>query len=95
MFVRKPHAPNQTDITSAGFSPSCPMIDHSVSSATALERVSLLVPVTCWAADDCRAACFRHAVLKSESQPIESRPRVVLMAAASHSHWLRPGCYHE
>jgi hypothetical protein len=35
------------------------------------------------------------AVLNSESLPIESRPRVVLMAAASHSHWLRPGCYHE
>ncbi len=36
-----------------------------------------------------------HAVFNGEDHPLETRPRVVLMAAASHSHWLRPGNYHE
>ncbi len=35
------------------------------------------------------------AVTGEATQPLDARPRVVLMAAASHSYWLRPGCYHE
>ena len=36
-----------------------------------------------------------NVVMTEQDQPVASRPRVVLMAAATHSHWLRPGSYHE
>jgi hypothetical protein len=34
-------------------------------------------------------------VLSDPTRPLHERPRVVLMAAATHGHWLRPGCYHH